>query len=143
MAKERTKKSSYASRYSPDGYVTAAQLITEICCEKKAWSEKKELPLKFWELEEWAKFYRNQIASANKLLKKYAAEAILQALRDKRTKTTYSLRANWLIPIIEEYQKKVDLAASKPKVDRKVADTTIVPKQHVKKNILDKLKELE
>jgi chorismate-pyruvate lyase len=49
MAKNRTNKSRYPSRYSPNGWVSAPQYITELVCEKKAQKEKKELPMKFWE----------------------------------------------------------------------------------------------
>ena len=49
MAKKRTQKSRYPSRYSPDGWVHAAQYITELICEKKAKADKiGELPLKLW-----------------------------------------------------------------------------------------------
>jgi len=55
MAKKQTQKSKYPSRYSPNGWVHAAQYVTELICEKKAKTEGKELPLKFWELKEWLK----------------------------------------------------------------------------------------
>ena len=52
MAKKRTEKSKYPSRYSPNGWVHSAQYITELICEKKAKTEGKELPIKIWELKE-------------------------------------------------------------------------------------------
>ena len=109
MGQKRTEKSRYQSRYSPKGYVTAAQYICEMICEAKARSEGKELPFKFWELEEWAKFFRSQINSANSLLKKYSEKAILAVLKDNKNSKTYSLRANWLIPQFIEADAKIKI----------------------------------
>ena len=70
MAKNRTNKSRYPSRYSPNGWVSAPQYITELVCEKKAQKEKKELPRNFGRLKE-CKYYRYQITIANKLIKEF------------------------------------------------------------------------
>jgi hypothetical protein len=104
MAKSQTEKSRYHSRYS-QGFVTAAQYIIELICEKKARTENKDLPIFFWRLPEWEKFFVFQTRPANSLLKKYSADSIIKSLLDKRTWKTYSLYAPWLIPIIEEYEK--------------------------------------
>lgn len=108
MAKDRTDKSKYLSRYS-ESYVSASQYITELICEKKATSLKKELPIRFWVLDEWAKYFRSQIASANKLLRKYSEKAIIKALNNPKAKWIYSLRAPHLLPIIEAEQAVVEI----------------------------------
>jgi hypothetical protein len=102
MGKKRTEKNCYPSRYSPHGYVHAAQYITELICEKKAKTEGKELPLKFWELKEWLKFYRYQITLANKLIKQYGEHVVISALNDKRMWKCYSLRSPFLKNVMEE-----------------------------------------
>lgn len=106
MTKNRTNNSTYPSRYSPEAYVTPAQYITELICEKKAKCEQKDLPIKFWELKEWQKYYKYQIILANRLIKKYDPEFIIQALKDNRLYKTYSLGSPFLIKIIEEYKNK-------------------------------------
>ena len=98
----------YPSRYSinPDGTpkdVTAAQYIAELICEKRATSTKRELPIRFWVLEEWAKYYKYQIMLANKLLKQYRDTSIVKALLDSRSYKTFSLNSPFLIHIIKEY----------------------------------------
>ena len=75
MSKNRTEKSKYPSRYSPQGWVSAAQYITEVICEKKAQKDKKDLPIKFWEIKEWKSYYRYQITLANKLVKEFGEES--------------------------------------------------------------------
>jgi len=98
----------FISRYSNNKEVSAAQYIVELICEKKAKFEKKDLHYRFWVNKEWSAYYRNQIATANKLVKKYNPLAIVKALQDEKTSNTYSLRAPFLIPIIEHYEKLID-----------------------------------
>lgn len=116
MAKNRTEKCTYLSRYGGE-WVSPAQYITEFVCERKA---QNDLPLKFWQLPEWNKYFRNQITAANQLLKDFEVKAILQALRDKRAKRIFSLRAPWLREIVEEKQQQLTLA--KAKIDERLEE---------------------
>jgi len=139
-SKNQTDKSRYPSMYSPGGFVTAAQYIIERVCEKKAQNEGKDLPVKFWNNPEWAKYYKGQLRKCHSLLKKYDATAIVKALRDRRTYTVYSLFAPWLIPVIEEYQKELDAEVRvAPEVDRKEEKKT---RTKPKKTKLSALREL-
>lgn len=150
MAKERSEKSKYPSRYSPDGWVSAAQYITELICEKKAKLADKnaELPQKFWALPEWNRFFRQQIGSANQLLKYYSEKAIIGALSDKEAWNVYSLRAPHLIRLIVVWDVKVKKEeaaliekAKTSTVNR--ADTTALPREkEIQKNALSRLEGL-
>ena len=106
MTNLRSDKSNYPSRYSPKGWVSSYQYITELICEKKAQQEGKELPIRFWEIKEWRSFYSYQITLATSLVKKNGEGAVIAALRDRRCYKTYSLRAPFLTPIIEEHYEK-------------------------------------
>lgn len=134
----------YISKYSNGKTVSAAQYITEIICQNKATLEKKDLHYKFWTNKEWAAFFRNQIATANKLITKYSEKAIINALKHPKASRIFSLRAPHLIPIIENEQKILDntntkLSQNFDRSDSKKFDT----KKPKDKNILSKLKELE
>jgi hypothetical protein len=94
----------YPSRYSNGKDVSAAQYITELICENKAKINKEDIGFKFWTNKKWMKYYRDQIASANKLLAKYNEQAIIKALKNIKAERIYSLRAPHLIDIIEEEQ---------------------------------------
>jgi len=111
MANKQTDKSRYPSRYAPDKYVTAAQYITELVCERRAKMDKDELPTHFWNLPEWRQFFLAQIKVAHQLLEKYHAQAIIQALRDdKRLARTFSLKgllAPWAAKIVNDYHQKI------------------------------------
>jgi hypothetical protein len=135
-------KLRFKSIYS-DSYISAAQYITEFICYRKAQSENRDLSIKFWESDYWAKYFKNQIPTANKLLKKYDAEAIIKALKHWKAKNIYSLRAPHLIPLIEAEQKIID---SKPPVVESALDVVEgnIPIQRVKENkALNKLKDLD
>jgi hypothetical protein len=99
---------TYISKYSNNKEVSAAQYITELICENKAKKDKLDLHYRFWLNKKWSAYYRNQIASAHKLVSKYNDVAIVRALKNDRAAKIYSLRAPHLIPIIEEEQIKLD-----------------------------------
>lgn len=103
------KSNKYISRYSNDKPVSEAQYITELICEKKAKLDKVDLHYRFWLSKKWSVFFRNQIASANKLLSQYSAKAIISALLDKRSDKIFSLRAPHLRPIIDEKEHSLQL----------------------------------
>lgn len=133
----------YPSKYSNGKLVSAAQYITEIVCEHKAKRERKDLHYRFWIDKYWSRFYRDQIATANKLLKKYSAKAICMALNDDRAANIYSLRAPHLIAIIDQKEEIV----SQENTELKQSFDRTVDKTHQKsiihKNILSKLKDLD
>lgn len=147
MAKAPTEKSRYPSKYAPKGWVTAAQYIVELICEKKALSEGRALSVQFWQNKEWATYFKSQTNTANTLLKKYNPKAIIKALNDRRTYKTYSLRAPWLIPLFEEYQRKIQLEdaalESKPPVEAKSDVKFRTTRPAFKKNILSTLRDFD
>lgn len=133
----------YPSKYSNGKAVSAAQYITEIICEKKAQLNKQDLHYRFWTNKEWEKFYRDQIATANKLLKKYSDTAVVRALNSSKAQKIYSLRAPFLIPIIESEEQifknqNTDLSLDLHRPEKIVFGTS--KKQN---NIISKLKDLE
>lgn len=134
----------YISRYSNGKEVSAAQYITELICEHKALLSKEDLHYKFWEHKKWAQFFRNQIASANKLVKKYDAKAIINALLGVKGQKIYSLRAPHLIPMIEQEQKKLDQQANTPHVSiERKTNVSFGRSTNNTKNIFSKLKDIE
>lgn len=134
----------YPSRYSNGKSVSAAQYITELICEHKAKINKLDLHFRFWTNKTWSKYYRDQIASANKLLKKYNAKSIIRALNDKDAEKIYSLRAPHLISIIEKHEsvvssEEINLTQTIDRSDNKIFRHNTPNNQ----NIFSKLKELD
>lgn len=137
--------SKYPSKYSNGKLVSCAQYITEIICEKKAKKDKKDLHYRFWLSKEWAYYYKNQIASAHKLLNKYNELAVVKSLSNPKSTKIYSLRAPHLIAIIEEEQKILDAQNKTLSIKINRNNNVIYnrsSKSHTQ-NVISKLKELE
>lgn len=133
----------YPSKYSNGKEVTAAQFITEMICERIAKKNKKDLHYKFWVSKEWEKEYKGQIATAHKLLKKYEAKAIIDALSSSEGIKIYSLRAPHLSDIVDKYADRIEKQIiPKRNINRNFLEEGKQNTQY-KKNILDKLKELD
>jgi hypothetical protein len=138
------KNTKYPSRYSNGKTVSAAQYITEIICENKAKKDKSDLHYRFWTTPAWEKYYRNQIASAHSLLKKYSAKAIINALQDTKAQNIYSLRAPHLIPIIETKQRLLDAENTELTLELERKEVVSFRKSSVdKKTIINKLKDID
>jgi hypothetical protein len=133
----------YISKYSNGKEVSAAQYITEIICEHKAKLDKLDLHYRFWINKKWSTFYRNQIASANQLLEKYSAKAIIAALNQPKASKIYSLRAPFLKDIIDQQEKILESQNQEltMKFDRSSDKKFKTNKSE--QNIISKLKDLD
>jgi hypothetical protein len=131
----------YPSKYSNGKTVSGAQYITEIVCENKALKEKKDLHFRFWTEPYWEKFFKNQIASANKLLKLYDPMDVAKALKTPAGQKIFSLRAPHLNKMIEteETKRKTRNSQSFVPIERK--EHLLIKEYQPKKNILDLLQE--
>lgn len=132
----------YNSKYS-QSQVTAAQYVTEIVCEHKAVKDKKDLYYRFWLNKEWSRFFRNQIATANKLISKYGEKPVIRALNDYRAQKIFSLRAPHLIQIIEE--KVLEVEKENQTLTKKLVRNAVNThrKHNNKSSILDKLEDID
>ena len=103
MPKNQTVKSRFQSNYG-GGWISASQWLAEFMCERKAAKDKRALTIRFWENEDWCKFFKFQVVIAARLLKKYHPLAIAEGCR--LTKGCYSLNAPFLAKPIESAQLK-------------------------------------
>jgi len=151
MAKRRSNKSTYPSRYG-GGHVTIVQYITEYLCENIARANGKELPTQFWEQEEWAKFFKTQIVLLNqRLINKYHPRAIVKALKDPRCRRITSFGGFIKVKGWKKVLKEMDgvCRAEDARIDSlqptiAVDATTQKPQiQHGKKSVLSKLRDLD
>jgi hypothetical protein len=133
----------YPSKYSNGKLVSAAQYITEIICEKKASIDKKDLHFRFWLSKEWSAFFRNQIASANKLIRLYGEKAVIRALYNPKASRIFSLRAPHLIQIIEYEQQKLLSENQELSINLDRSEKKNFRQNNIKKNILSKLKDID
>lgn len=141
MAKDRSDKSKYPSRYSPGKWVTANQYIVELVCEQAAKYSKKDLPMQFWKQDGWQKFFLSQTRKVSQLLKKHDEKVIITVVKEKRIR---SLLPKWVDKVIQTEQKKFDMAkllAEKSKQDK--PKESIIKKPSVrKKRMIGKFEQL-
>lgn len=140
MAKERSDNSKYQSRHG-GGWITPAQFLAELMCERFAKKNGQDIPPKFWYKDPWKKEFFKQLSIANRLLEKYDPAIVSKALRSPEGKKIFSLGAPWLKKLIdyEEYKfKEVNT--------EKVEDSKILPTKQsfvYKKSTISKLKDIE
>ena len=140
MAKERSSNSRYESRHG-GGWITPAQFLAELMCERFAKQNRQDIPPKFWDKQPWKKEFFKQLSLANKLLEKYDPALVSKALRSQEGKKIFSLGAPWLKKIIELEQRKFKSADTS-----KVIDTTELPIRkpfQSSKSLMKKLKDLD
>lgn len=132
----------FISRYGADKNIDAAQYIAEIMCERLARKEKQDLPVKFWNTPKWQRTFKQQVLAARSILKLHDANAVIAALR--KTPTVFSLRAEWLQPIIRECAEKLKIVVT-DKVSPEAVTVNEQPRQTFvsKKSKLSKLRDLD
>lgn len=143
MAKERSEKSRWPSRYSPGGWVTGAQYIIELLCERQARKKNRDLPVRFWTLPAWQKEFASQTRATNRLIKKYSEKAIINAIKERHI---WSLRPKWVEQVIQAEQKKIDkkkeyeekIKKRAPKEDKPV----VVPNNNKRRRAPSRFKKL-
>jgi len=133
----------YPSKYSNNKTVSAAQYITEIICEKKAKLDNKDLHYRFWLSKEWSQFFRNQIASAHKLIKQYGDKPVIRALANKRAEKIYSLRAPHLKDIIEYEKKQLQSENTEISTQLDRQTKTVFRQSRSNKNIISKIEDID
>ena len=140
MAKERSDKSKYQSRHG-GGWITPAQFLAELMCERFAKKNGQDIPPKFWYKDPWKKEFFKQLSIANRLLEKYDPAIVSKALRSPEGKKIFSLGAPWLKKLIdyEEYKfKEINI--------EKIEESKVLPTKQsfvVKKSTISKLKDIE
>jgi len=102
---ESTGSFKYKSKLTGE-YILAHQYIAELAVSRKAIKDKVQLPYKFWkELDVWKAEFKRQVQQAGKLLKKYDAIAIINAMNN--LSWCYSLMSPQLLEAIKQEDQKL------------------------------------
>ena len=117
---------AYKSLFGSDKPLSEAQFLAEFICKKCADYTHVTLPDKFWTLDNyawWQDKIRTENMAAVKLLKKFAIQDIIAALKDKRAYWMQSLLNKKLQIIIKEYEvKRLEEEANRPKEEAPKVD---------------------
>lgn len=99
MPTNASKESNFVSKYGGN-FVSPAQFLSEMMCERQAFRENEELVNKFWTQPRWKREFKKQILGANALLKLYDIKVIIKVLMAKPS--VFSLHAKWLDPFFQQ-----------------------------------------
>lgn len=124
---------------------TVAQYIAEILCTKEAKKKGLSLSYKFWNEDPWKKTYIKNIVAVNRMLKKYDAQVIFNALKRKELAWAYVLSGPKVNQILKEEQRKFDKEKTRQKEVLEFEDKTQQQprKPRGSKNTISKLRELD
>lgn len=142
MAKRRTEKSCYESKYG-GGWITAAQWLAEKACEREEGRE--TLGTEFWKLKPWDAVYRREATHANTLLRRFAVQAITNAWESPGGRRVRTLGAPFFVAMVEKEDRRLKTQTdSLNKIQLPPATNTLETPRPVKrsgKSILEKLRD--
>jgi len=130
--------SNYKSPSTGEG-CSPAQYITELLLTRKAKSDGKTLPYKFWNIAPHKLEYRKQIHWVNSLLKLHDHRAVIAALVSKEGEWMYSTASPKLDVLIHEQELKMKRMEEQEVI--KTKETGKPMKTFGTKSILNKLDE--
>lgn len=115
--------------------ITAAQFITELILIRRAHKDKKILPIEFWKIDSYKKWYQINIIYITRFLKQYNPDDVIRVL--VRENSVYSIRHPKLKKWIVEEQKNREEFETMTKNTYDVVTNPIVPKKQISKLITD------
>lgn len=143
MATKKSESNRYESRYGGN-YISPAQFIAELMCERIGKKNGQDLAVCFWKLPAWKKQFLLQVMHANSLLKLYSPKAIINALTND--KKAYSLKAPWLADSIQQEQDKIDATPIPKEIEVKPIELIVEKPREAfsaNKSNMKKLRELD
>jgi hypothetical protein len=141
--RKRTDKSKY-KHISTGDYCTCAAYLAEMMCLRLA-EHKNEgnLTHKFWNKKPWDWTFKQQLFTANSLIKKYGELAVVKAVNSPSLSRVFSLKNKRVVPEIKRQLKVIEEQANKKQeLDVKEKPTTR-KKSYGKKTGLNKLRGLK
>jgi len=139
--RKRTEKSKYKHQSTGD-YCTCAAYLAEMMCLRLAeYKNEGNLTYKFWNKKPWDWTFKQQMFTANSLIKKYGEKAVVRAVMNQ--KSVFSLKNNRIIPEIKKQIAIIEQENNKPKQDLKInKEAKTRNKSYGKKSGLNKLRGL-
>lgn len=141
--RKRTEKSKYKHQSTGD-YCTCASYLAELMCLRLAEHKNEgKLGYKFWNKKPWDWTFKQQLFTANSLIKKYGEAAVVKAVNSPYLSKVFSLKNKRVIPeIIKQSKILEENKESKQELEIK-EKPTIRKKTYGKKSKLNKLRGLD
>jgi hypothetical protein len=141
--RKRTEKSKYKHTSTGD-YCTCAAYLAEMMCLRLA-EHKNEgnLTHKFWNKKPWDWTFKQQLFTANSLIKKYGELAVVKAVNSPFLSKVFSLKNKRVVPEIKRQLKIIEEQANKKQELDVKEKPTARKKSYGKKTGLNKLRGLK
>lgn len=141
--RKRTEKSKYKHTSTGD-YCTCAAYLAEMMCLRLA-EHKNEgnLTHKFWNKKPWDWTFKQQLFTANSLIKKYGELAVVKAVNSPFLSKVFSLKNKRVVPEIKRQLKIIEEQANKNQELDVKEKPTPRKKSYGKKTGLSKLRGLK
>jgi len=140
--RKRTEKSKYKHQSTGD-YCTCASYLAELMCLRLAEHKNEgKLGYKFWNKKPWDWTFKQQLFTANTLVKKYGEVAVVKAVNSPYLSKVFSLKNKRVVPEIVKQLKLIkENENKKQELDIKEEPKTR-KKAYRKKSKLNKLRGL-
>jgi len=140
--RKRTEKSKYKHQSTGD-YCTCASYLAELMCLRLAeHNNEGKLGYKFWNKKPWDWTFKQQLFTANSLIKKYGEVAVVKAINSPSLAKVFSLKNKRVVPEILKQVKFIEENKDK-KQDLDIKEKPTVRKNtYGKKSKLNKLRGL-
>tara|TARA_R110000751_G_scaffold39631_1_gene93908 strand:- start:884 stop:1339 length:456 start_codon:yes stop_codon:yes gene_type:complete len=140
--RKRTEKSKYKHQTTGDHCTCASYLAEMMCLRLAEYKNEGNLTYKFWNKKPWDWTFKQQMFTANSLIKTHGEKAVVRAVLQQ--KSVFSLKNKRLISEIYKQAKLIEQEENKPSQEldvKKEAKTR--KKSHGKKSGLNKLRGLD
>ena len=140
--RKRTEKSKYKHKSTGDHCTCASYLAEMMCLRLAEHKNEGNLTYKFWNKKPWDWTFKQQLFTANSLIKKYGELAVVKAVNSPTLSKVFSLKNQRVVPEIKK-QLKIMEEQSKNTQELDVKDKPESRKKsYGKKSGLNKLRGL-
>jgi hypothetical protein len=140
--RKRTEKSKYKHQTTGD-YCTCASYLAELMCIRLAeYKNEGNLGYKFWNKKPWDWTFKQQLFTANTLIKKYGELAVVKAVNSPSLSRVFSLKHKSVLPEIKKQIKLIEQQKTKQQELEVKEKPVNRKKSYGKKSGLNKLRGL-
>ena len=140
--RKRTEKSKYKHQTTGDHCTCASYLAEMMCLRLAEYKNEGNLTYKFWNKKPWDWTFKQQMFTANSLIKTHGEKAVVRAVLQQ--KSVFSLKNKRLISEIYKQAKLIEQEEKKPKQDLEIKkEAKTRKKSYGKKSGLNKLRGLD
>jgi hypothetical protein len=106
--RKRTEKSKYKHKSTGDHCTCASYLAEMMCLRLAEHKNEGNLTYKFWNKKPWDWTFKQQLFTANSLIKKYGELAVVRAVNSPTLSKVFSLKNQRVVPEIKKQLKIIE-----------------------------------